>query len=171
MPDIIWGFQGDSGFLSNFYQSDPILAYGKSFKTGEHLFNALKTTDPAEAQLVIDAPTPAKAKWFGRRVTLKPNWDESGRFIAMRATLGAKFIGNEYLTTRLLLTKDYELWEANTWHDNFWGVCICQTCEKSGLKGENHLGKMLMELRTDLRKWSLTWHGGPPITPQDERQI
>lgn len=166
MPDMIWGFQGSSFFLSNFYEGEPIRAYGKEFKTAEHMFNALKTTDPEEAQLVIDAPTPAKAKWFGRRVTLKPNWDETERFSAMRATLGAKFIGNSTLTRALLATKDYELWEANKWHDNFWGVCICSSCSSTaGLgAGENHLGRLLMELRDDLRKWSLTWHGGSPLT-------
>lgn len=36
-----------------------------------------------------------------------------------------------------------ELVEGNTWHDTFWGVC-------NG-KGQNHLGRILMRVRAELR--------------------
>lgn len=47
------------------------------------------------------------------------------------------------LKEMLLATGDEELVEGNYWHDTIWGVC-------DGV-GENHLGKMLMEIREDLR--------------------
>lgn len=34
--------------------------------------------------------------------------------------------------------------EGNTWGDKFWGVCDGE--------GENHLGKLLMEVRAELTK-------------------
>jgi len=34
------------------------------------------------------------------------------------------------------------------WHDKFWGICICTKCAN---KGENHLGKILMEVREELK--------------------
>ena len=53
-----------------------------------------------------------------------------------------KFSKNPYLRDLLLLTKDFELEEGNNWGDTFWGVC-------DGV-GENHLGKILMDVRTYL---------------------
>jgi predicted NAD-dependent protein-ADP-ribosyltransferase YbiA (DUF1768 family) len=43
----------------------------------------------------------------------------------------------------LLETGDAELIEGNDWGDTFWGVC--------GGKGNNFLGKLLMEVRKELR--------------------
>lgn len=42
-----------------------------------------------------------------------------------------------------MLTGDAELIEGNNWGDTFWGVC-------NG-RGENMLGKLLMEIRDYLR--------------------
>jgi predicted NAD-dependent protein-ADP-ribosyltransferase YbiA (DUF1768 family) len=47
------------------------------------------------------------------------------------------------LADRLLLTGDEELIEGNYWHDHIWGVC-------DGT-GTNWLGKILMEIRDELR--------------------
>jgi predicted NAD-dependent protein-ADP-ribosyltransferase YbiA (DUF1768 family) len=43
----------------------------------------------------------------------------------------------------LIDTGDQELIEGNWWGDVIWGVC-------NG-KGENHLGKILMEVRKELK--------------------
>jgi predicted NAD-dependent protein-ADP-ribosyltransferase YbiA (DUF1768 family) len=43
----------------------------------------------------------------------------------------------------LLETKDATLIEGNTWGDQYWGVC-------AGV-GENHLGKLLMQIRSELQ--------------------
>ena len=144
-------FAGGYHFLSNFYQR-PIPYRGLEFKSGEHLFNALKTTDITEALWVMNAELPGEAKSRGRRVTLKPNWDETERFKAMRSTIGAKFLYDFVLREQLLETGDAYLEEGNTWHDQVWGNCLCSrpSCQSPG---QNHLGKLLMELRSDIRKW------------------
>jgi ribA/ribD-fused uncharacterized protein len=123
------------------------------FKSGEHLFNALKTIDITEALWIINADTPGQAKQRGRRVTLKPDWDTKGRFEAMRSTLGAKFLFDHEMSQLLLETEDARLVEGNTWHDNTWGDCICgrPSCQPAG---QNYLGRLLTELRNDLGKWS-----------------
>lgn len=46
---------------------------------------------------------------------------------------------NPLLKEKLLNTGDALLIEGNTWRDYYWGEC-------KG-KGENHLGKILMEVR------------------------
>jgi len=50
------------------------------------------------------------------------------------------------LRNRLLATGDAELVEGTTWGDVTWGIDL-----NTG-EGENHLGKLLMELRTRYRK-------------------
>ena len=57
----------------------------------------------------------------------------------------AKFTFNPHLKEKLLATGDRELVEGN-WHgDKYWGVCL-----RTG-EGNNHLGRMLMELRDYFR--------------------
>jgi len=58
----------------------------------------------------------------------------------------AKFLGNGDLRDQLLATGDAELVEGNTWGDTYWGVD-----SRSG-KGENMLGKILMETREFLKR-------------------
>jgi ribA/ribD-fused uncharacterized protein len=146
----IYGFQGDYRFLSNF-DPTPLVYGGLQIKTAEHLYNALKTNSLEEALHVLDAPTPGQAKTRGRKVTLKENWDTE-KFDAMRTSIGVKFIGNLTLASKLVQTGDKVLIEANTWHDQIWGDCFCgePSCEE---EGQNNLGKLLMDLRSDLAKW------------------
>ena len=148
--NAIYGFQEEYRFLSNF-DPTPLVYGGLQIKTAEHLYNALKTNSLEEALHVLDAPTPGQAKTRGRKVTLKDDW-ETVKYDAMRTSIGVKFIGNLSLASKLVETGDKELIEANDWHDNCWGSCYCgrPSCESDG---ENNLGKLLMALREDLRKW------------------
>uniref|UniRef100_UPI00345E83CD NADAR domain-containing protein n=1 Tax=uncultured Duncaniella sp. TaxID=2768039 RepID=UPI00345E83CD len=50
---------------------------------------------------------------------------------------------NPALAEKLIATGDAELVEGNYWHDTVWGVC-------DGV-GENHLGKILMRVREELK--------------------
>lgn len=54
---------------------------------------------------------------------------------------------NRKLAEALLATGDAELIEGNTWCDNIWGNCTCSKCAKT--PGENRLGKLLMEIRSN----------------------
>jgi len=56
-----------------------------------------------------------------------------------------KFKAHPDLKKKLLETGTAKLIEGNTWHDTFWGVNI-----NTG-KGENHLGKILMQVRSELK--------------------
>jgi predicted NAD-dependent protein-ADP-ribosyltransferase YbiA (DUF1768 family) len=52
------------------------------------------------------------------------------------------------LREKLLATGEEELVEGNYWHDNFWGACSCRKCE--GREKHNHLGRILMKVRSGL---------------------
>lgn len=84
----------------------------------------------------------SKSKRLGRQLDLRPDWD-TYRFVVMRLLLYRKF-SDPRLGQLLLSTYPHELVEGNDWNDTFWGVCRG--------RGENHLGKMLMEIRIDFVK-------------------
>ena len=84
---------------------------------------------------------PGKAKRLGRKVTLRPDWEQIKTY-TMLLLLRIKF-SDENLATKLLETGEQKLIEGNSWGDCFWGVC-------DGV-GENHLGKLLMQVREELK--------------------
>jgi ribA/ribD-fused uncharacterized protein len=133
-------FRGQYRFLSNF-EGPEIEFEGLRYKTLEAAFQAAKTTDPAEKLYIQSLPTPGQAKRAGRRVTLRPDW-ESVKLSVMETLLRQKFSQGPW-GEWLLATEDEDLIEGNTWGDIFWGVC--------GGIGENHLGILLMKIRTELR--------------------
>ena len=85
---------------------------------------------------------PSSAKRKGRRVKLRNDWEEVKDQIMYEIVLN-KFSQNEELRKKLIATGDEYLEEGNTWYDTYWGVC-------NG-KGKNKLGKILMQVREELR--------------------
>lgn len=139
-------FDGEFAFLSNFYES-PIKYNGTvTMPTVEHYFQAAKASEPLDFLKIAAADTPGQAKRLGRKCKLRADWEDV-KMNVMREALRKKFSDPE-LKAKLLATGDQRLKEGNTWHDNFWGVCYCDRCQD--IMAYNHLGKLLMELRTEL---------------------
>ena len=132
-------FRGDYMFLSNFFEA-PVTINGIKFRNNEAAFQAQKW--PSHANEVANL-TASEAKSLGRRVMLRPDWEQV-KDVLMYRIVYAKFAQNSALRERLLKTGDTELVEGNTWGDRYWGVV-------DGY-GENKLGKILMEVRGELRK-------------------
>jgi ribA/ribD-fused uncharacterized protein len=147
-PPVIDEFRGPYGFLSNFHRA-PLVWEGITYPTSEHAFNAGKTLDLGHREWIAAAPTPREAKRRGRTVDLRPGWDDRVRFEVMAEVLRAKFTCHPGRIAALLGTGDAELVEGNRWHDRVWGRCYCArpSCRPPG---ENHLGRLLMELRAEL---------------------
>lgn len=139
MNNAITEFRGEYAFLSNFYEC-PINYDGHQFRNAEAAFQAAKCPARAAEFCNLD---PSAAKRMGRRVELRPDWEEVKDF-EMECVVFAKFMDNPELARKLILTGDRELIEGNTWGDRIWGVC-------NGV-GENRLGKILMRCRDWLRK-------------------
>jgi len=140
-------FRKEYWFLSNFFRCY-IMYCGKEWKTSEHLFQSMKTTNANMKEKMRKIPKPNRVKAFGNTIKLVPGWD-AVKLGVMKRVLYLKFEQNLSLTRKLLATKDAILEEGNTWHDNYWGNCCCSRCEN--IKGENHLGLLLMELREELK--------------------
>lgn len=139
-------FRGKYRFLSNFWLV-PVEFEGIDYASVEHAYQSAKTINQKERiPFWEEHITPGKAKRLSKTLTLREDWEYIKTDI-MRKLVFRKF-QVPYLKNLLLATKDQELVEGNTWHDNFWGNCFCKKC--SNIKGLNHLGKILMKVRDKL---------------------
>ena len=128
-------------FLSNFYEVS--VAYGGlTYQSSEAAFQAQKCMTEEE-RLPFTGFGPGKSKGMGRRVKLRPDWEEVKVGI-MEEIVRAKFTQHPELAAQLLATGEKVLVEGNTWGDTFWGVDL-----RTG-QGKNHLGRILMKVREEL---------------------
>lgn len=146
---MIREFREEYRFLSNFVPAR-VEFEGREYISVEHAYVASKTLNDVLRFEISAIPTAGKAKEFGKFLDLRPDWEEV-RVDIMRSLLKQKFNQAPY-EEALISTGKEELVEGNKWHDNFWGSCICVNC---GDKGKNMLGKLLMEIRGDLRQQKL----------------
>lgn len=142
-------------FLSNFCPSRidvpgilfcPHVVYAMA-PTVEHAYQACKAATSEDALAVLAEPTPGKAKRHGRDIVLRSDWDVVKDRV-MLTLLRIKF-ADEPFKTWLLETDQEELVEGNTWHDQYWGNCLC--AEHVSIPGLNKLGTTLMKVRTELQ--------------------
>jgi ribA/ribD-fused uncharacterized protein len=132
------------GELSNF-SAHPFELKGKVWPTSEHYFQAQKFAGTDHEEAVRQAKSPMVAARMGRsrQRPLRADW-ESVKDEVMRAALRAKFTQHPALRSLLLETGDAELIE-HTGNDRYWA-------DGGDGSGKNTLGKLLMELRVELRK-------------------
>jgi ribA/ribD-fused uncharacterized protein len=150
-----WG-----SFLSNWIPSNLNIPYDKrNFSNSEQLFMYLKAkyfgdTEMAE-RIVIEGTHPRDAKNLGRNVQgyQEKKWDEV-RKDAMLTAVYYKFATNSDLKKKLLATGDKILVEGTPF-DSIWGVMIRwdddRILDEKNWKGQNLLGKVLMEVRNRLK--------------------
>ena len=148
MTQSITRFRDENHFLSNFYPS-VVEMDGIAYPTVEHAYQAAKSPDPAKRHEVAALPTPAGAKSAGRRIKRPDNWFDVNLGI-LESLVRQKFTRYPDLAEKLLATGDAELIEGNTWNDRFFGMVWDKKREM--WVGQNHLGKILMRLRNDLRR-------------------
>ena len=126
-------------FLSNFYEC-PVFYEGLVYNSTEAAFQAAKILYGREYFTRMNPPA---AKKEGRRVDLRDDWEDV-KMGVMYDVCYAKFAYNPELKKKLLKTGDKHLEEANHHGDMIWGTVDGE--------GENNLGKILMQLRQDLRE-------------------
>ena len=132
------------GFFSNFSRH-PIRLHDKVWPTSEHYFQAQKFAGTEHEELVRLAVTPMEAAQMGRDRSrpLRPDW-ESVKDDIMRQTVRAKFLQHADLAAELLATGDSHIIE-HTKNDSYWG-------DGGDGSGKNMLGRILMEIRDELRR-------------------
>jgi ribA/ribD-fused uncharacterized protein len=155
-PRIV-SFTEENRWLSNFWISPmQVQIYGvdRSFKTGEHYYQALKayamsTSEDGDFNYIDDyvneiekAETPGQAKRLGQKADI--NVDKWNRiaFHYMLEVQKQKYSQNLDLAVKLINTGTTEFVEGNTWGDKIWG-----TVDGEGL---NLLGLALTMTRDSL---------------------
>jgi N-glycosidase YbiA len=136
-------FRGEYFFLSNFCPVIWVCLDGdeRGYPSVEHAYQAAKCRRRSDRDFILEASSPGEAKRRARQVEIVRDWDNI-KLSVMEKLLRQKF-AKEPFRSQLLSTGDQELIEGNTWGDTFWGVCRGQ--------GQNHLGRLLMEIRADIR--------------------
>lgn len=125
-------FRNKFAFLSNFHFS-PINIGNYCFNNAEAAYQALKCKGYEQRFIGLNGKA---AKALGGKLPMQEGWNDK-RIDAMRYVLQQKF-KNPQLMAQLQQVQGH-IQEDNYWNDTFWGVC-------NGI-GENHLGKLLMEIR------------------------
>lgn len=159
--------------LSNeFMQKDSLVWNGKTYPSGEHLFQARRFDYPGASEDSIEyaehirqASTPFKAKMLGimRRTHRKFKWQvEMGKiiikyqrrgveprpdFVNIRLDVMLEVLMLKFTTDRecrdVLLSTDYnDIAEKSDW---FWG------CGTTNSPGQNWMGRLLMQVRTTIK--------------------
>lgn len=135
-------FQGDYRFLSNFFHRIDLLKIdGLVFDSVEHFYQWNKCAYGSDRDKIRGASTPAIAKRLGIKVRMIDYWDTIRKAVMRRGVM-AKFVQNRGLARKLINTGNMVLEEGNRWNDDYWGIVI-----GTGM-GENHLGKILMDVRS-----------------------
>ena len=146
-----------NGPLSNWYSSP--FSYGtRRFANVEQwmmYWKAVMMKDTTTAQTIMATTNPKRIKELGRTVHGfdQSIWDKyKYRLVLIGCT--AKFSQNDKLKQILIDTKDELIAEASPW-DNIWGIGLSEhdirAQDQAQWKGENLLGKVLMEVRQKLR--------------------
>ena len=131
--------------FTNFYPAS-ICLDGKTWPTSEHYFQAQKFTGTPYVEQIRLLARPRQAFDLSRNRSVsrwrRSDWEDIKLNVMYKALL-AKFTQHDELRTLLLLTRERKLIE-HTPHDGFWGDAGDGT-------GLNHLGKMLMTIRSQLQ--------------------
>jgi N-glycosidase YbiA len=145
MPDIIhfYSTKGEYGCFSNF-SAHAVHLKGKVWPTSEHYFQAQKFAGHPDEEDVRQAASPMVAARMGRsrKRPLRRDW-EAVKLDVMREAVRTKFTQHSALTAVLLGTGDALLVE-HTANDAYWA-------DGGDGSGQNWLGRILMEVREELR--------------------
>ena len=139
--------EGEYGFLSNYFEAG-IAFNDRRYPSSEHAYQAAKAADRGMHDWLAASPTPQLAAVAGDALTAEQSRADwlAIRVPLMRQILRAKFTQHRDLLARLLATGERRLAELASGPSEanlFWS-------EVDGA-GDNMLGRLLMELRSDLR--------------------
>lgn len=144
------------GGFSNMAGGFPLSVGGVAIRTSEALYQACRFPRfKMIQQEIIDQASPISAKMKARRSgiesLIRPDW-MSVRLTVMRWVLRVKLAQNWSTFGRLLtLSCDMPIVEESSKGDDYWGA-IPKVGDAETLIGVNALGRLLMELRQELRE-------------------
>jgi ribA/ribD-fused uncharacterized protein len=141
---MITEFRGQFNFLSNFFIT-PVMFRGVTYRSSEHAYMSAKSNDPQwKAYCINPGVSASDVKQNSQFIRYVDDWPKI-KLAVMRECLESKF-ENPELRKLLIATGNQNIQEGNWWNDRFWGVDLNVTPNI----GENHLGRLLMNLRDEI---------------------
>ena len=119
---------------------------GTLWPHSESAYQAAKATTKEDYMSFLKL-TPGQAKRHGKQIAIRSDWEEV-KYDIMCEIVFEKFRQNPDLAEKLLATGWGHLEEGNNHGDQIWGVCP----PRSNF-GKNLLGKILMDVREELRSF------------------
>lgn len=156
------------GGLSNMAAGFPLHVQGSRIYTSEALYQACRFPHLPEIQrLIIGQANPmvAKLKSRERVEDTRPDWYRV-RIKVMRWCLRVKLVQNWTKFSQLLLETGDQPIVEESYKDDFWGA---KPIDRHKLVGVNVLGRLLMELREEVKAQGAT--GFQAIEPLDISQF
>lgn len=163
LPMDIIGFKKEYKFLDNSYSGashGPFVhrvflydgsSFSDIFRTAEHAYQCSKAKTSYDAHSISRLPYADQVYRNGRKLDLRPDWEDikldimGGILRSKFSTLDLDTGSSKSMAYKLLATGDQNLINETKFKRNlFWGTY-------DGV-GENHLGKLLMEIREELKK-------------------
>jgi ribA/ribD-fused uncharacterized protein len=150
--------KGEFRYMSN-DAPYPIDMEGEKFPSVEHYYQAMKAKEFDDKEVyekVVKTKTGKAVKAVGKKVKnfAKELWDSKKDDI-MRRAVRAKFVQHPELRKQLLETGDRKIGKADP-RNLYWGIGTSMESEKSKhpskWRGQNKLGKILMELRDEFKQ-------------------
>ena len=156
-------------FLSNFFKCN-VRYNGFDYKSSEQCWQAQKALickDPIAMAEIKTAKEPLDAKRIGDRIVENDHWKRI-RIEKMFDILQHKFRQHRNLYYMLINTRPFDLIEASL--DGFWGAhCKLYSIalQEGTWKGQNILGRILVDVRMDLcrEEEAKRLHSPPPPPP------
>ena len=142
---MIHTFADETRWLSNMMTVD-VVYDGYSFKSVEQAYQYAKCeTDEWRAVCQDPNLNPYQIKRKSKDIVIRDDWDKV-KLLVMEGLLIQKFNQEPYQEL-LLATGNQNIQEGNNWNDTFWGVDLKSTPNI----GENHLGRLIMNIRTQYK--------------------
>jgi len=159
-PVLFHGADESKGEYRNFsnMSQHPIQIDDEKFPTVEHYFQAMKAKEFKDDEVyekIIKAKSAKAAKALGKKVKgfEKEVWDAK-KDGWMQTGIKAKFVQHPELRKQLLETDTKMIGEANA-RNTYWGIGTSVTSEKAKhpakWRGQNRIGKILMDLRAEFK--------------------
>ncbi len=144
MNEPICFYEHEYYIFSNF-SSFMLERKGVVWMTSEHAYHAERFTDETMKQAIASMRSAHDAFTYAQvnKPLQRPDWNEI-KLGVMKEILRAKVAQHPYVLKKLLESGDRELVE-DSWRDDFWGW-------GPNKDGQNHLGKLWMEVREEVRK-------------------
>jgi ribA/ribD-fused uncharacterized protein len=159
-PVLFHGADESKGEYRNFSNMSlhPIQIDDEKFPSVEHYFQAMKAKEFKDEEVyekIIQAKSAKAAKALGKKVKgfEKEVWDAK-KDGYMQTGIKAKFVQHPELRKQLLETDKKIIGDANA-RNTYWGIGTSVSSEKakhpSKWRGQNRIGKILMDLRTEFQ--------------------